>query len=63
MRKLNLKKETIAELSADELTDVVAAAGTIVCVPTNGGPCGASKVNCSYDDGCVTARGCLTDYC
>lgn len=62
MRKLSLKKETVAELSAEELVDVVGA-GTLVCVPTNAGLCGGSKVNCSYDDGCVTARGCLTDYC
>ena len=61
MRKLNLKKETLAELSPTELTAVVGA-GTIACVTKN--PClGTGSFNCSYDDGCLTARGCLTDFC
>lgn len=61
MRKLSLKKETVVELTPSELTSVVGA-GTTTCITK--APCtGTGSANCSYDDGCVTARGCLTDWC
>ena len=55
MRKLTLKKETLADLTAAELTDVVAAAPTVeLCGPTLSFFCGSA-----YDD-CITVRGCPT---
>ena len=55
MRKLTLKKETLAELSAAELTSVVGGAPTLkdFCQgPTLSLTCG------SEIDACITARGC-----
>ena len=55
MRKLTLKKETLAELSAAELTSVVGAAPTLkdLCDgPTFSLTCGSEV------DACITARGC-----
>ena len=55
MRKLTLKKETLVQLTADELTSVVGAAPTIKdrCEgPTFSLTCG------SEIDACITARGC-----
>ena len=54
MRKLTLKKETLAELTAAELTSVVGAAATLKpdCGPTLSLTCG------SEIDACLTARGC-----
>ena len=56
MRKLTLKKETLADLTAAELTDVVGAAPTVgeLCGPTLSLTCGSA-----YDD-CITVRGCVT---
>ena len=54
MRKLVLKKETLAELTTAELTSVVGAAATVktFCEKTLSLTCG------SEIDACVTARGC-----
>jgi hypothetical protein len=53
MRKLTLKKETLAELSTSELTSVVGAALTLkTCGPTTSLYCGSAY------DACITARGC-----
>ena len=55
MRKLTLKKETLVELTTDELTTVVGAAPTVkdFCgQPTLSLTCG------SEIDACITARGC-----
>lgn len=53
MRKLTLKKETLAELSTAELADVVGAAPTLkTCGPT------VSMTCTSEIDRCLTARGC-----
>jgi hypothetical protein len=54
MRKLTLKKETLAELTAAELTSVVGAAPPTFydCGPTLSLTCG------SEIDACITARGC-----
>ena len=55
MRKLTLKKETLAELTTAELTRVVGGAPTVkdFCDgPTFSLTCG------SEIDACVTARGC-----
>ena len=55
MRKLTLKKETLVELTPDELTTVVGAAPTVkdFCgQPTLSLTCG------SEIDACITARGC-----
>ena len=45
-RKLTLKKESLAELRTDELTSVVAAAGThgVTCTPTGITVCEACTV-------------------
>jgi hypothetical protein len=56
MRKLTLKKETLAELTAAELSGVVGAAPTLkdLCTqPTLSITCAWSEV-----DACITARGC-----
>ena len=56
MRKLALKKETLAELTSAELTSVVGAAATLkdACgQPTLSLICAWSEV-----DACITARGC-----
>lgn len=50
MRKLTLRKDTLAELSSAELGDVVAAAGSQVCVTD---PCITRPVTgiwCLFDD-------------
>ena len=54
MRKLTLKKETLAELTLAELTGVVGAAATIKtdCGPTLSLWCGSAY------DACITARTC-----
>ena len=49
MRKLSLRKESLAELSTDELAVVVGGAQTRVCVVTD--PCitpPPSQLNCSF---------------
>ena len=54
MRKLTLKKETLVELSSDELTSIVGAAPTVLaaCGPT-------LTLTCwSEIDGCITAQAC-----
>ena len=55
MRKLMLKKETLVDLSVDELTGVVAAGPTLKvgCGPTLSLICRWSEV-----DACITAQGC-----
>ncbi|HVF03789.1 MAG TPA: class I lanthipeptide [Frankiaceae bacterium] len=56
MRKLRLKKETVAELTTVELANVLGGAGTVktlkACEPTLSLTC-TSEV-----DACLTARGC-----
>ncbi|HEX8002441.1 MAG TPA: class I lanthipeptide [Mycobacteriales bacterium] len=56
MRKLTLKKDTLAELTSAELTEVVGAAaqtlGKLCDGPTLSLTCG------SEIDACITARGC-----
>ncbi len=55
MRKLTLKKETVVELTTDELTNVLGGAATKTlktCEPTLSLTCG------SEIDACLTARGC-----
>ncbi len=53
MRKLSLTKETLVELTATELNDVVGAAITTSgCKPTLSLTCGSEV------DACITARGC-----
>lgn len=54
MRKLSLKKETLAELTTAELTSVIGAAPTLKtdCGPTLSLTCGSEV------DACITARGC-----
>ena len=58
MRKLTLKKETVSELTRDELTTVVGGytelktlciSGIVECIPTR---------RCSEIDGCLTAQIC-----
>lgn len=59
MRKLTLKKETLAELTAVELTRVIGGAPTVkdVCQgPTFTLTCGSEV------DACVTARGCTLSF-
>jgi hypothetical protein len=55
MRKLTLKKETLAELTTAELTSVVGAAAATLKVD-----CGETlSLTCGSEvDACVTARGC-----
>lgn len=54
MRKLTLKKETLAELTTAELTSVVGAAPTVKDL------CGQTfTLTCwSEVDGCITAQAC-----
>lgn len=55
MRKLTLKKETLAELTSAELTNVVGAAPTVLAV------CGQPTLTLtctSAVDACVTAQIC-----
>jgi len=54
MRKLSLKKETLAELTIAELTGVVGAAAPTLkdCGPTLSLWCGSAY------DACITARTC-----
>jgi hypothetical protein len=55
MRKLTLKKETLADLTAAELTDVVGAAPTIGAVCTRP----TLTLTCwSAVDACITAQAC-----
>lgn len=52
MRKLKLRSETLTDLTAADLVDVVGAA-----LPVNGGP--TLSLTCtSAVDACLTARGC-----
>ncbi len=55
MRKLTLKKETLVELTNDELAGVVAAAAA-----TLKADCGVTlSLTCGSEiDACLTARGC-----
>lgn len=52
MRKLTLKKETVAELSPAELDAVVGAAGITVA------PCISGIVACVPTDRCPTFQAC-----
>ena len=52
MRKLTLRKESLTEMTADELTDVVGAAATRICLTD---PCVTRPVTgiwCLLTDGC-----------
>lgn len=57
MRRLTLKKETVAELTTGELTSVVGAASVVKYCQTLL-TCGWSEV-----DACITAQGCYSDTC
>lgn len=63
MRRLALKKETLAELGAADLAHVVGGAATKDGCLTNEVRVCFGTVNCSHLDTCVTAQGCLTDGC
>ena len=59
MRKLTLKKETLAELTSAELTSVIGGAPTVkdMC----GGP--TLSLTCGSEvDACLTARGCTLSF-
>ena len=56
VRKLALKKEHLAELSSDDLKDVVGGA--------SGLPCASEKLAaCQISREIISACGCLTNYC